>query len=68
METAELILHGLIGFFGAASVGVFGWGFSVYITRLGTERREEGIEIMEWGVSILVVVLLLIGVLRYVQG
>lgn len=70
LSTAELILYGLVGSFGAASVIVFVWGFITYITRLGTERsketREEGIHLMEWAVTILVVVVLLSGILRHV--
>lgn len=67
-----IILHGLIGSFGAAAIGVFGWGFVIYITRLGTERnnqsRDEGLTIMTWATVILVVVMFLIGILRYLEG
>ncbi|OGG60815.1 hypothetical protein A2765_01765 [Candidatus Kaiserbacteria bacterium RIFCSPHIGHO2_01_FULL_56_24] len=68
--TGSLILglYGVVGFFGAASVVVFIGGLIVYLIRLGTERREEGIKIMEWGFSILVVVVLCIGLLRWLQG
>lgn len=64
-----VILYGLVGSFGAVAVIVGLWGFSVYITRLGTERRvesrDEGLDIMEWAVVIMVVVVLLAGLLRY---
>ncbi len=64
-----IILYGLIGSFAAIAVIVAIWGFTVYITRLGTERRvesrDEGLEIMEWAVVIMVVVVLLAGLLRY---
>lgn len=70
--TSIIILHGLIGAFGASAVGIFGWGFTIYITRLGTERnresRDEGLKIMTWGTVILVVVMFLIGILRYLEG
>jgi hypothetical protein len=67
-ETAILGLYGAVGLFGAASFVVFVGGLIVYLARLGTERREEGIKIMEWGFSILVVVVLCIGLLRWLQG
>ena len=66
--TPEMILYALIGAFGAASVVVFIGGLIVYLTRLGTERREEGIHIMEWGASILLVVFLCIGILHWLTG
>lgn len=66
--TAILGLYGVVGFFGAASLIVFIGGLIIYLARLGTERREAGIEIMEWGFSILVVVILCIGLLRWLQG
>lgn len=69
MSLHIVILYGLIGAFGAVAVIVGMWGFTVYITRLGTERRvetrDEGLEIMEWAVVIMVVVVLLAGLLRY---
>lgn len=68
--TGSLILglYGVVGFFGAASIVVFIGGLIVYLIRLGTERREQGIKIMEWGFSILVVVVLCAGLLRWLQG
>ncbi len=64
----QVILFALIGFFGAISIIVFVTGLIVYLTRLGTERREKGIEIMEWGVSVMVVVILCAGMLRWLQS
>ena len=69
MSLHLVILYGLVGAFGAVAVMVGLWGFNVYITRLGTERRvesrDEGLEIMEWAVVMMVVVVLLAGLLRY---
>lgn len=67
-ETVVFLLYGLIGLFGAASVIVFLWGFILYLVRIGTERREEGIHIMEWAVGLIITVIVLIGILRYVQS
>ena len=60
-------LRGAIGFFGLIAIVVFATGFAIYITRLGTERREDGIKIMEKGLSILIAVIVATGVLYWVE-
>ena len=60
------VLYGLIGATGALSLVVMVWGFLVYIFRLGTARREEGIRIMQWGVRLVITSVILIGVMRLV--
>ncbi len=64
-----VILYGLVGAFGALAILVGLWGFNVYITRLGTERRvesrDDGLELMQWAVVMMVVVVLLAGLLQY---
>lgn len=67
LETFVILMHALAGVAGALSVIVFAWGFVVYLTRLGTERRLEGIHIMEWGVALMFSALVVIGVLRLGQ-
>lgn len=67
-DTVVFGLRAAIGFFGAIAVIVFLAGFIMYVTRLGTERREDGILIMEKGVSVLLVVLVASGVLRWLEG
>ena len=62
------VMYGLIGAMGALSIVVFGWGFVVYISRLGTVRREGGIHIMQWSVRLMVTVLVLIGILNFTQS
>jgi hypothetical protein len=64
----EVILYGLIGFFGAAAVLVFVGGFTLYAVRFGTERRKEGLEYMIWSVSLILAVLFLIGIVRFFYG
>ena len=61
------IVYGLVGGVGALSVVVMIWGFITYIVRLGTVRREEGINIMGWGVRLIITAIFLIGVLRLLQ-
>lgn len=61
------VMYGLIGFTGAASIVVFVWGFVTYIARIGTVRREDGIDIMEWSVGLAITAIVLIGLLRLIQ-
>jgi len=69
ISNTVLLLYGLIGVAGAASVILFVGGFIVYVTRIGTTsniyKRELGINLMAWAVTTIVVTILLIGILRY---
>jgi len=49
------------------SLGLFIGGFILYIVRLGTwpTYREEAIEVMKWGVSILFTLILLLAVQQF---
>ena len=49
------------------SLGLFIGGFILYIVRLGTwpTYREEAVEIMKWGVSILFTLILLLAVQQF---
>ena len=66
-DTIVLLLYALIGISGALSAAVFTWGFIIYILRLGTERRIAGIRIMEWGVSLILTAIILIGAIRLLE-
>lgn len=68
MSDFTIIFYGVVGIFGAVSVVVFIVGLVTYFTRLGTERREEGIHTMEKGFSIMAVVIFAIVILRYLVG
>ncbi len=63
----EILLYAMIGISGALSLVIFVWGFAVYISRLGTDRRVAGIRIMEWGVGLVMTSIFLIGVLRFLS-
>lgn len=65
--TFEFGLYSAVGFFGAVAVIVFVTGFIIYITRLGTERREDGIKIMQKGMSVMMVVVLASAVLYWLE-
>jgi hypothetical protein len=58
LETLRLILFGVVGFFGALSIGLMIGGYTTYIARAGLEGRVAGIRVMEWGVSVMFVVML----------
>lgn len=69
MDVRELIIliYAMIGITGALALIVFTWGFVVYISRLGTDRRIQGIRIMEWGVGFVITSIFLIGFLRLLE-
>lgn len=64
----EFALRAAIGFFGLVACLFFLHGLITYLTRLGTERREEGIKTMTKGVGILIVVVIVVGILRWLEG
>ena len=67
MSNVVLVLYGAVGFFGAISTITFIGGFGLYIVRLGTEHRREGIVIMSWGVTTLFVVVILAFILKWIS-
>jgi hypothetical protein len=67
IETLKLILYGVIGFFGATSIGLMLGGYTVYLARMGLEGRAEGIRYMEWGISVMFVVMLAALLIRFLS-
>ena len=67
VDTVVLSLDGAIGAFGAFAIVIFTGGFTLYIVRLGTERRQAGIDLMRWGISTLFVVVIMIYIARWLQ-
>ncbi len=67
-SSLTLALRAGIGFFGAISIIVFIVGLGTYLTRLGTERREEGITTMEQSLTILIIVVIVTGILRWIES
>ncbi len=49
------------------SLGLFLGGFIMYLTRLGTwpTYREEAVEIMKWGLSVLFTLVLILGIQQF---
>lgn len=52
----SLVLYASVGFFGGLAALLFIGGFVIYMVRLGTEHRSEGIDYMIWGITIMFVV------------
>lgn len=67
LATMILILYGVVGFFGAVSIGLLLGGYVVYLARMGLEGRADGIRLMEWGVSVLFVVMLVAIGIRFLS-
>ena len=55
------------GFMFVAAVLIFGAGFTVWLARLGTALRDEGVEIMEWGVGTLFVLDVILGIVGFIE-
>jgi hypothetical protein len=66
-EMFSMVLYGMIGVVGALSIIQFARGFLMYITRLGTDRRDEGLKIMEWGVALVMTLIILIAILNLLK-
>ena len=66
-ETTALFLYGMVGFFGGLACELFGGGLMVYLARLGTEHRVEGISVMIWGVQVLCGVVCLLVILTFID-
>jgi hypothetical protein len=65
----------LLGFFNicaglmfVAAILAFLGGFIRYLVVLGTERRTEGLATMYWGITILFVLVVLLGIINTLQG
>ncbi len=67
LETVQLFLYGIIGMFGALSIGLFIAGYIIYLVRMGLENRSFGIHFMEWSVTIMFVAVLCAVLLRFLS-
>ena len=67
METFLGFFNICAGVMIVASIIAFGGGFIQYLVRLGTEEREEGLEVMAWGATILFVLVVLLGLINTLQ-
>jgi hypothetical protein len=50
-----------------ASLIAFVAGFGLYLVRLGTVYRKDGLDIMVWGIAILFVLVVLLGIAQIIQ-
>ncbi len=66
-ELFVAILYGIVGCFGAVSIGLTVGGYGMYLARMGLEDRSEGIRLMEWGLSTLFVVMCVSLAIRFLS-
>ncbi|HVM73523.1 MAG TPA: hypothetical protein VMU13_01430 [Candidatus Paceibacterota bacterium] len=59
MFAGVMLVAALIAFFG---------GFIRYLIVLGNERRKQGLYLMYWGIMILFVLTILLGIINILQG
>lgn len=59
------VLNLFAGVLLAASLVFFGGGFVLYLARLGRTYRSEGLDLMQWGVSMLFVFLVISTISRW---
>lgn len=68
LENVIALFYALVGFTGAISFVLFAWGLGLYLSRMGTERREDGLTRMREGVSVMLASIVLIWLLRFFES
>lgn len=63
------VFHLFVGLFVTATFFVFVTGVFVYFSRLGTwpTHRDTAIEVMEWGIVMMFVLLVILGLVKFFQ-
>lgn len=61
------VLNIIAGLMLVAAFLFFFGGLIAYLTRLGLEGRVQGLGYMHWGVTILFVLIIVLGIVRFVQ-
>lgn len=61
------IFNIFVGILLVAAMLLFFGGFVVYLTRLGTERRADGLAYMKDGLTVLFVLIILLGIVQLIQ-
>lgn len=69
LSTVIALFNIIVGLMLVLSILFMGGGLMLWYVRLGTSPtyRDEAIDLMRWGVSILFVLVVLLGVAQYVQ-
>ena len=62
------ILNATAGVMLLAGVLIFIGGFIIYLSKLGTVSRSEGIYIMQWGVITLFVLAVMLSIIELIQS
>jgi cytochrome bd-type quinol oxidase subunit 2 len=58
----------VVGFMFVCACLLFGGGLISYGVNFGNAERMQGIKLMEWGVATLFVLIVLLGVVQFLQG
>lgn len=61
------LINIVIGLMLVAAFLLYFSGLMAFITRLGLKSRDQGLSLMNWGVVVLFVLVVLLGIMRYVQ-
>ncbi len=56
------------GFMFVAAATLFFGGYIEYLVHMGTDVRVDGIKKMEWGVVVALVLIVILGVVKLLQG
>ena len=69
LTTVIALFNIVVGLMLVMSILMMGGGLMMWYVRLGTSPtyRDEAIEIMQWGVAVLFVLVVLLGVAQFVQ-
>ncbi len=67
MAQAIGIFNILVGLMFASSFVIFAGGFVAYLCRLGNINREDGLDIMEIGLTTIFVLVIILGIIRIIQ-
>ncbi len=62
------LLNVVAGVMVVAALLAFIGGFIRYLVLLGTDRRDMGLKLMLWGVTILFVLVIILGIVNILQG
>ncbi|MBI2030601.1 hypothetical protein HYT05_03195 [Candidatus Kaiserbacteria bacterium] len=68
VSTIAGLFNILAGFMFVAAVSTFVGGIISYMVDFGNHERSKGIALMEWGVAILFTLVVLLGIVQFIQS
>lgn len=60
-------LNVFVGIFLTLAIILYGAAFIIYVTRFGCPNRMESLDLIEWALSILFVLIVVLGIVQYFQ-